>query len=408
MASHRYLLITLGVLLLTASAWADNSHRIYGKVTTEDGDVYEGLIRWDKNEASWVDMLDGNKELDPDNFEGEKLSRKRESKIRIFGLTVGETSGSWNPSSAQTGIRFGHLRRLEPLDDDMALLILKSGQKVEMENSSTDLGEGIREIIIEDVDEGEVELVWRDIESIEFADTDGGMESNFGERLYGTLTTRRGETFSGFVGWDVDEVFGRDVLDGEEDEDSRKIRFDKIAAIERYSSSGATVHLKSGDKIVLRGTNDVDDDNRGIIIADPAFGQVVVDWDEFDRLDFSTPDGKVRYANFDGGRPIEGTVFTEDGEKYTGRIRWDNDEEYTWEILDGDSRDTQYDIEFGAIKKIEKRSHSSSIVTLRDGREFRLRGSNDVDGDNKGIIVLDGAKKVVEIDWDDFASVEFK
>lgn len=408
MAAHRYLLLTAGVLLLAVAAWADNSHRIYGKVSTTDGDVYEGLIRWDKNEASWVDMLDGTKELDPENFEGQKLSRKRQSKIRIFGLTVGESSNSWNPSSAQTGIRFGHIRRLEPIDDDMALIVLKSGQKVEMENSSTDLGSGIREIIVEDVDEGEIELVWRDIEFIEFADTDGGMESNFGDRLYGTLTTRRGETFTGFVGWDVDEVFGRDVLDGEEDGDNRKIRFDKIAAIERYSSSGATVHLKSGEKLVLRGTNDVADDNRGIIIADPAFGQVVVDWDEFDRLDFSAADSRVKYGNFDGGRPIEGTVFTESGEKYTGRIRWDNDEEYTWEILDGDSRDTQFDIEFGAIKKIEKRSHSSSVVTLRDGREFRLRGSNDVDGDNKGIIVLDGTKEVVEIDWEDFASVEFK
>ncbi len=26
--------------------------------------VFEGLIRWDKNEASWVDVLDGTKEID--------------------------------------------------------------------------------------------------------------------------------------------------------------------------------------------------------------------------------------------------------------------------------------------------------------------------------------------------------
>lgn len=400
--------LIIAVLLFVVSASADNGHRIYGTIATTDGDLFEGFIRWDKNEASWVDMLDGTKELDPDKFEGKTLKRTEKRTIKIFGLTVGESSSVWDFSSAQTGIRFGHLRRLEPIDDNAARLVLKSGLEFEMTNSSTDLGEGIREIVIEDTDEGEIQLVWDDIKYVEFADADAGAESNFGERLYGTLTTRRGDKFTGFVGWDVDEVFGRDILDGEADDASRKIRFDKVAAIERYSSSGATIHLVSGDRLVLKGTNDVDDDNRGIIIADPSFGQVVVDWDEFDRLDFSKPDGGATYDRFDGGRPLEGTVHTEDGDSYTGRIRWDNDEEYTWEILDGNNRDTEFDIEFGAIQKIEKRSHTSSVVTLVDGREFRLRGSNDVDGDNKGIIVIRDDGSPVEIDWREFASVEFK
>ncbi|HPM36091.1 MAG TPA: hypothetical protein PK186_00875 [candidate division Zixibacteria bacterium] len=396
--------------LLAACAHAAGGDRIYARVVTVDGDEYEGLIRWDKNEASWADMLDGIRSSEKGGDDSDRTTRgKTERRIKIFGFTVGTESDSWWSPSAQCGVRFGHLRRLQPLGDDRALLEFKSGQRVELSGGSTDLGDGVREIVVEDPGEGEVHLVWGDIEEVIFQLTDKDSESVFGERLYGTLTTRRGETFTGFIAWDVDEVFGQDVLDGEEGDRSRKIQFAKIKTIERYSSSGATVSLVSGsDELVLRGTNDVNDDNRGIIVADPSFGQVIVGWDEFERVEFSRPnEDRASYDAFDGGRPLSGKVATEDGKTYTGRIRWDDDESHTWEILDGDSQDIQFDIEFGAIKRIEKRTNRSSMVTLWDGREFRLRGSNDVDSDNKGIFVTQGDGETVEVAWEDFASVEF-
>jgi len=397
------------LLALGAIAHADNANRIYGKITTVDGDEFEGLIRWDKNEASWVDMLDGTKELSEETQDRmDRQARHSESRVKLFGITIAKSGENWTFSgSASSGIRFGHLRSLEPIDDDRALLILKSGEHVELSGGSTDLGDNIREIIIEDVDEGEIELLWDDIEIIHFMDTDPSLESNFGERLYGTLTTRRGDEFTGYVAWDVDEVFGGDILDGEERNRSRKIQFDKIASIERYSSNGATVNFQSGESIVLRGSNDVDDSNRGIIISDPDFGQVIVDWDEFDKLEFKHPRGDVSYNDFKESRPLRGTVYTEDGDKYTGTIRWDDDEAFTWEILDGDFRDIQFDIEMGKIKTIEKRSSRSSIVTLLDGRQFRLRDSNDVDRDNKGIFVKTGDGDETVIEWDEFSKVDF-
>ncbi len=201
-----------------------------------------------------------------------------------------------------------------------------------------------------------------------------------GERLYGTLTTRRGDEFKGFVCWDIDEVLTSDILNGDHKDRSKKIKFKRIAAIERYSSNGAVVFLKDGEELLLRGTNDVDDGNRGIIIGVPDFGQVLVEWDEFDRVEFKKiPNGIINYNDFDGGRPLEGTVYTEDGDEYTGKIRWDNDEEYTWEMLNGNFHNVEFDIEFSKIKEIKKKSYRSSIVTIRSGESFRLRGSNDVD-----------------------------
>jgi hypothetical protein len=310
-------------------------------------------------------------------------------------------------SASQSGVRFGHLRSLEIIDDDRALLTMKSGHEVEFFNGSTDIGTGIREIVIEDIHEGEIEFGWDDIELIEFSEADYSEPSNYGERLYGTLTTRRGEEFTGFVCWDVDELFEEDILDGNEKRRKRKIEFGKIASIARYSSSGSEVTLKNGDEMLLRGTNDVDDDNRGIIICDPAFGQIEVEWDEFDQLEFKAVPSGVPYDAFDGGHKIKGKVYTEDGDEYSGEICWDDDEEYTWEILNGNNRDCEYEIEFGLIKEIEKNSHRSCEVTVSDGRVFRLRDSNDVDDDNKGIIITEDDGEEVYVDWEDFARATF-
>ncbi len=65
------------VALIVAAAFvaqAEDTGRIYGQITTVDGDVFEGLIRWDKNEGSWVDVLDGDKNLPRKNLR--KSSRK--------------------------------------------------------------------------------------------------------------------------------------------------------------------------------------------------------------------------------------------------------------------------------------------------------------------------------------------
>ncbi len=400
------------LLGLASLAAADDNGRIYGTIYTIDGDSFEGLIRWDKNEAHWIDILNGTKELRSHYGDRSRERRKygeRRKSIKIFGVKIGESDNSWNwTGSAQSGMRFGHIKTMEVIDDDRVLLIMKSGEEVELSDGSTDVGSGIREILMEDREEGEIEFSWDDIERIEFESTKGGVESNMGERLYGTLTTRRGDEFTGFVCWDVDELFTNDILDGDEKRRKRKVKFGKIQSISRYSSSGAQLIMKNGDEMVLRGSNDVDDDNRGIIISDVGFGQVRVDWDEFEKLEFKNVPSHITYDQFDGGRKLKGTVFTEDGETYKGTIIWDSDEEFTWEIIDGEYRDLEYDIEFGLIKQIEKNSYRSSEVTVWDGRSFRLRGSNDVDEDNKGIIITLADGDEVFVDWEEFERLELE
>jgi len=388
----------------TSTALGDSSGRIYGKLTTVDGEVFEGLIRWDKNEASWVDILHGNKELPRRSG---KRYRDRERSIKIFGISISRYRERDESGMAQSGVSFGHIKTLEVVDDDTVLLTLKSGQTVEMESGSTDIGKSIRGLVIEDRNEGEIDFDWNDVERIDFMQGGSNLKSIFGERIYGTLTTRRDDKYTGWVCWDVDELFTEDVLDGKQKHRNRKIKFEKIKSIERNNAKSARITMMDGDELVLRGTNDVDDSNRGIVIFVEGFGQVKVDWDEFDRLDFEPPPSPVKYTEFNGGHRLEGIVYTEDGTQYGGWIRWDDDEAYSWEFLDGDFREVEYDIEFSNIKEIKRKGYRSSVVTLWDGHSFRLRGTNDVDEDNKGIFIeLDDGEEI-EIEWEEFERVEF-
>ena len=152
--------------------------------------------------------------------------------------------------------------------------------------------------------------------------------------------------------------------------------------------------------MTLRGTEDVDSDNDGITVSDPALGQVKVDWNAFDNVTFSDAPAGADQVAFDGGRPITGTVVTESGQELTGTVRWDNDEAYTWEMLNGSENGADFEVEFAQIANIRKDGRGSQ-VTLKDGRSFHLVGSNDVNRQNRGIIV-DTANGSHRLSWSDF------
>ena len=110
----RWLTLCLLVCAAPAHAYAQTEARIWGEVTTADGDRYEGFIRWDRNEGGWADLLDGSKEIPEEAYEdwlqalrgGERPTRS----IDLMGYRI-----TWNeedpdfPSEVLSGIRFGHV-----------------------------------------------------------------------------------------------------------------------------------------------------------------------------------------------------------------------------------------------------------------------------------------------------------
>jgi hypothetical protein len=392
-----------------ASAQADDPGRLYGRVVTLNGTEFVGFIRWDNNEGHWTDQLDASKRL-PHRFMREAVRLRRSldqpGPGRDLGIRVGRESTSQWPSSASSAIRFGHIREILVLDDSHGLVVLKSGEEQELSSSSTDLGRGLQ-VLVEDANGSKTELGWDDIDYIEFGPAPRRTASPFGERLYAALTTRAGDEFSGWITWDRDELFGEDELDGDEDGRRRSIAFGTIASVEAVSSNRALVKLRDGRQMELSGTNDVNSENRGIFISDPALGRVEVKWGQLAEIRFHEPPSNFKYEDFDGGRRLRGTVVAEDGRRFTGTVRWDNDEEWTWEMLNGNYREMEVQVEFGMIASIDRVSSQSARVTLLDGREFVLRGSNDVNNENKGIFVDGDDGKPVMLRWGEFQRIDF-
>jgi hypothetical protein len=412
----RILLLLLVAFVITgAEHLYAESGRIYGKLFTTDNEVFEGWIRWDKNEAYWDDLIDGTCEQKPkDEKQYEKSKRhyrsqSRSSKVSIFGMTFGEEGSVINIGGSSTcQVAFGNARSLLNDGEGVGTIVLKTGEEVVF-SSSADLG-SVREILLTDIKEGDIYFDWEDIEKIDFMKEskppDDGME-----RLYGRVSTRRAGEFVGWIEWDVDEVFSKDDIDGEEDGGrSRKISLDRITSIERRSSSSATITLRDGKVMDLRNSNDVNSENRGIVVKSPDFGRVKVMWDDFEKAEFlPVPTAKLpQYGDFTGGTRIKGSVTTEDGAEYTGTIAWDDDEEYTWEHLNGEYKGIEMDIPFSAIVSIEKSSTRGATVTVKGGSSYLLRGSNDVDEDNKGILITPTTGRTEEVDWYDFAKLTIK
>jgi hypothetical protein len=158
--------------------------------------------------------------------------------------------------------------------------------------------------------------------------------------------------------------------------------------------------------MILRGSNDVDSSIRGITVSDPTLGQVKVDWDGFEEVSFHAPAPDAEPMLFDGGRRIRGTVVTRSGEELTGDVRWDDDERFTWEMLNGDAAGVEYQVEFGRIARITRHGRGVSVELL-DGRMLELTGSNDVDPSNRGVLV-ETERGIIRIDWSDFVELRLE
>ena len=343
------------------------TNRLYGTVETRHGDSYQGFIRWDRNEGSWGDLLDATKR--DGNFTG------------------------------LSGIRFGHVQHIQSHGSNQAVFTLRSGHTVRMQGGSSDLGRGLRALLITDPVHGQATLDWHDIRQVTFQSVPQNADPPEG-RLHGTLTTASGMEFTGYIAWDVDEIYSTDVLDGEADGRDHEVPFGAIESIRRGGSRSAHVVLHSGERLTLSGTNDVNKGNRGITVSDPALGQAKVMWGAFASVRFHGADAEGSLSDFNGGEPLRGTVITASGDALAGEIKWDRDESQSWEMLNGTAADTELDIEFSNIARIVKNGPGSTVV-LRDGRSFDLRGSNDVDGDNRGIVVTSGNQPYT-VEWDDF------
>lgn len=392
--------LALGLAALPAAS-ADTAGYIYGTVTTTKADAYTGLLRWDGEEAFWDDHFNSAKSELP-YLEG-RGAEGGGTTIKVLGK---EIRLRWPTGGGRQFIaRFGDLARIDVAGDDEAKLTMRDGTEVKVEGHGNDVEADVE---IDDAELGTVVVPWKRIQSVEFKPTPAAAKPP-GFRLRGKVTTTEAE-FRGFVQWDSEECLSTDKLDGDDEDDvSVSIEMGKLRSIARHSRSSSEIVLKDGRRLVLSGTNDVDDDIRGILVEDPRYGRVKIGWDDFRQVVFEDegPSG-AGYEAYSKGGPLRGTVTGTDGRKHTGRIVYDLDEAYTWEMLDGDDDDLSYAVPFALVRSIEPLGSSSARVTLKSGESLRLEDTQDVSEENAGVAVVRPEGEPTYLAWDEIVRIELE
>jgi hypothetical protein len=414
-----YALLSSTLLLSASFVNGQDEGFIYGKVYTEDSKVYQGPIRWGKEEVYWTDMFNAAKERNENlrylsDREREQLDDKHmnwfswdDRASNWFG------SRHWNARSSeedyihQFSCLFGEIKTVTPMGRKYVEIELQNGIKHEVSGEGyNDVGLDIR---VMDPELGEVEIAWGRIEKIEFMNTPSKLENRFGQPLYGTVEAF-GDKFTGLIQWDHDERLTTDKLDGDSDDGDMSIDFGKIRSIERRGGRSLVI-LKSGRELYLDGSNDVSSGHRGVIVMNKDFPSIDIPWNEFDNVVFADkPAAPVAtYNDFKSQKELTGTVTTQDGKSYTGKLVYDLDEIYDFELLQGKEGEFEFATPFRNVKKITTKGEHRATVELKNGKRLTLDEGQDVNERNQGMLVFaSGKSEPIYIAWHDINEIEFK
>jgi hypothetical protein len=393
------IIITLLGTLVALLAWAvespAQSHEgfIYGKVYT-GRNTYEGPIRWGTEEVLWTDIFNAAKTDDT----YEKLIPEKSDNGESWDKFTWNFGSIWeNVSSHQFTSQFGNFKEMRMSSHGNVLIKLKNGGSIEVKDDGNDIGEKIQVI---DPDLGAINISWDNIDRIEFLPTPARLPVTFGLPLYGTVEGERNEKFTGFIVWDNDERLTVDKLDGDSEDGDVSLRFGEITSI-RKRGSGSEVVLKSGREFYLRGSNDVNDENRGVMVVVPGIGVVSFSWDAFSKVTFTTPDNTgPSFDSFKAPAFRSGTVKQLNDSQVSGRIIYDVDEALDFEIIEGKENGIEYFIRLKDIKKVTPRNADYSMVELVSGKSLLLGDGRDVSENNAGVLVfVKGKKDPVYIPW---------
>ena len=382
--------------------------------------------------ASWTDPLPLSKTR-PDQWyvdwrEATAYGRPhlRTVELKGYRITWKEEDPAWS-RTGPSGIRLGHVAELLA-DPEGNFRVMTRSRREAGRNAGGGGGDEVSftaegaDVVVEG--DSSVHVRAGEVARIEFGPAPEGT-APASSRPYGTAEDRTGRSFTGFVTWDG-EIPESHLLDGLRDAGFRScpdsngrgpdIRSSGIRLVEPTPSGARLTFGSRGTVEFCRQPRA--EDPPPVRIADPALGFVEVSWGALRILRLEPSPGTPGYDTFDGGHLLFGSVRTTEDEEIEGRIRWDADEEWSWEPLDGSSHDVVFSVEFGKVARIARDEGPGARVTLLDGRSMHLTGGSDVDEDNMGIFIFpvaadrtaddepDGEWRYVA--WEDFLEARFR
>jgi hypothetical protein len=395
-ALHRNIITMIGIIIallaLVVESPAQSEVFIYGTVHTSRH-TYTGPIRWGSEEVLWTDVFNAAKT--DDSYE--KLVPEKKEAESWFNYDWNFGSIWDNVSSHQFVSQFGNFKEMQMSGRGEVTIKLKNGGQIEITDDGNDIGEKIQVL---DSDLGAISIDWDNIEKIEFLPTPAKLAETFGAPLYGTVEGGRKEKYTGYIVWDNDERVSTDKLDGDSDDGDVSLRFGEVQSIEKRGR-GSQVTMKSGREFYLTGSNDVNEDNRGVLVAVPEIGVIKFSWDAFDKVTFTTPPGRVpSFDTFTSPKFRFGTVSRLDDTEVEGRVIYDIDEALDFEMIEGIENGIEYSIPLKNIRKITPRNSDYSAIELISGQSLMLGDGRDVSQSNAGVLVFVKSRKdPVYIPW---------
>jgi hypothetical protein len=403
----------LALALATASPAAathPGAGLIHATVTLRDGTTHTGCLRWKDEDAFWDDVFTARQRDLPwfEHADRQALAGERRRQYYATHGLLDRLAWSLHHKGDEVKIsrpficRYGDLAALHLTEDEgkPVIAVLRDGREVAIGVPSRDIGS---DLITYPQPDQPVELAWGDVREIRF-EAAPATSVPYATRLAGTVEYRGG-TLVGYLQWDRSECTSLDMIDS----DQQDVALSEVRRIARNRRGGSDVTLADGRVVLLDGTNDVGDGNRGVAVEVAGLGRVTVPWNRFTAADMRLePATHPGYDEFAPPRPLSGTVTTTDGRTLTGRLVYDLDESATIDILHGTADECDYQIPFASIAAIAPAAPGACDVTLRDGRRLTLGGDEDTGDGHAGLLVFaDGQETPAYVLWSAVRQVEF-
>ena len=411
---RRVLLILLGnlvaaLVVMTSLQAQDGSGFLYGKVRTYET-TYIGQIQWggEDDEIFWNEFFNAAKVADK-YYQKILEENNPEKEVEFWNELDWNISSIWEDKGNLThefSTQFGNIASIINISKSRAALRLKNGIELELSGHGySDIG---TKIVVYDDEVGKIEIPWHRMREVHFTQMPKGVSTHGGDRIFGTVETYRGGTFTGYVQWDHDERLGEHKLDGDTRDGDLSIPFKQIKSIEK-GENGSYVVLNSGRDFFLKGSNDVNSQNRGIIVTVQNLGNVDIPWKVFRSATFEPAETSgPSYKSYKVPKGLSGAIYTFDGDKIEGRIIYDIDEAWEVETLEAKDYRIDYVIPFSNVKRVIPKNNDFSTVEFRNGESLLLGEVRDVSASNDGALIFKANRKdPIYVPWADIAEIVF-
>ncbi len=387
----------LAGFLFAAVSLQAQAYKVYGTIHTVDNQEISGYLTWGKEPVYWIDL-----------FKAVKPSNPFAAYFPAGNSTWFYNNGHYSstPPIHLFCCRFGDIKSIELTGQNRIELEIRDGNSIALnKGNEPSIGQTLTLLTAQ---REYLTIRWERISRIEFTTPPASFTPENHRPITGIVKTPQG-IFKGFITWDKDEKTEESSLEGTSIHGRISIAFREIRKITKMRE-GCRVILQNGEEKNLWGSNDVNSQNRGILINMPHIGLVTVPWsrfEEFEACDLSEIN-TLSYTDFGQPARLFGEIIPKSDPSVSGILAYDLDETMNFEMLNGKNDYLTYDIPFRYIRSIEPKNYKYAYITLTNGSALSLGESADVSEGNSGTLVFQEGDEVVYVPWQNIKSVVFR